>query len=72
MSFRILFTKPAEKIFLELGRDIQRCIARTIAALLILFRHRDRLQEFTAQLLCNLWTGDDVCAAEYLAKHPKS
>ena len=33
MSFRVLFAKPAEKVFLGLDRDIQRRIARAIAAL---------------------------------------
>ena len=33
MNFRVLFAKPAEKVFLGLDRDIQRRIARAIAAL---------------------------------------
>ena len=33
MSFRVVFAKPAEKVFLGLDRDIQRRIARAIAAL---------------------------------------
>ena len=33
MSFRVLFAKPAEKVFLGLDRDIQRRITRVITTL---------------------------------------
>ena len=41
-----------------------------IAALLIIFRHRDRLSDITEQLLRNLWAGDSTFAADYIAKYP--